>query len=77
MLFSKGKSTIIQIIQHTALPARTVRHGVAILAQQNLLFVYAAAGAASYEANPDACYNLARSGKIVEMVGEEIGRAHV
>lgn len=54
-----------------------MRHGLAVLVQQNLLFVYAAAESriASYEANPDACYNLARSGKIIEMVGEEFGPA--
>ncbi|KAM0322956.1 hypothetical protein ACHAQA_009055 [Verticillium albo-atrum] len=30
---------------------------------------------ASYEANPDACYNLIRSGKIIDMVGMEYGLA--
>jgi DNA-directed RNA polymerase III subunit RPC3 len=45
--------------------------------QQNLLYVYAAPDSriANYEANPDACYNIIRSGKIVDMVREEFGPA--
>ncbi|KAM0276933.1 hypothetical protein ACHAQH_006264 [Verticillium albo-atrum] len=54
-----------------------MRHGLAVLVQQNLLYHYATTGSsiASYEANPDACYNLIRSGKIIDMVGMEYGLA--
>lgn len=77
LLFSKGKSTISQLVQHTSLSPRTIRHGLAVLVQQNLLYVYSASESrfASYEANADACYNLSRFGKIVEMVGAEFGPA--
>lgn len=77
ILFSKGRSTISQLVQHTALPPRTVRHGLAVLVQQNLLYVYATPDSkiATYEASPDACYNIIRSGKIADMVREEFGPA--
>lgn len=54
---------------------RQVRHGLAVLVQQNVLFhltdpdtsiVY-------YDVNPDALYNLVRSGKILEMVCDKYG----
>ncbi|CRK44558.1 hypothetical protein BN1723_019488, partial [Verticillium longisporum] len=63
VLLSKGRSTIPQLVRHTSLPPRQMRHGLAVLVQQNLLYHHAIAGSsvASYEANPDACYNLVRS----------------
>ncbi|KAF3359455.1 hypothetical protein VDGD_04053 [Verticillium dahliae] len=77
ILLSKGRSTIPQLVRHTSLPPRQMRHGLAVLVQQNLLYHHAIAGSsvASYEANPDACYNLVRSGKIIDMVGTEYGLA--
>lgn len=77
MLFSKGKMTVAQLAQHTSLSPRQVRHGLAVLLQQNLLFYESSSvsSIAGYEANPDACYGLVRSGRIVDMIGNEYGTA--
>lgn len=50
--------------------ARQLRHGVAVLIQQNLLFYYVDNDTklATYEANPSTAYNLLRTGKILELV---------
>jgi DNA-directed RNA polymerase III subunit RPC3 len=50
-----------------------VRHGLAVLLQQNLLFYQA--NTSTYEANALACYNIVRSGKIITMIGSEYGSA--
>ncbi|ROT43369.1 RNA polymerase III subunit RPC82 [Sodiomyces alkalinus F11] len=77
VLFGKGRLTHAQLVHHTSLPPREVRHGLAVLIQQNLLYHYSSreSPVTNYEANPDACYNLLRSGKVVEMVGNEYGPA--
>ncbi|KAL2759521.1 hypothetical protein ACRALDRAFT_1039309 [Sodiomyces alcalophilus JCM 7366] len=77
VLFSKGRLTLVQLVQHTSLPPREVRHGLAVLIQQNLLYHYSSRESpiTSYEANANACYNLVRSGRVVEMVGNEFGPA--
>lgn len=48
-----------------------------ILIQQNLLYhtTNPDSRATSYEANPDACYNLVRSGKILEIIESQYGTA--
>lgn len=49
---------------------RQLRHGLAVLIQQNLLYYYIDNDTkiATYEANPEPAYNLIRTGKILEMV---------
>ncbi|KAK1986006.1 RNA polymerase III subunit RPC82 [Colletotrichum cereale] len=77
VLFSKGRSTIAQLVQTTALTPRQLRHGLAVLVQQNLVYHQADSKntIATYEANPNGCYSLIRAGKIIEMVGIEYGGA--
>ncbi|OLN86212.1 DNA-directed RNA polymerase III subunit RPC3 [Colletotrichum chlorophyti] len=77
VLFSKGRSTIAQLVQTTALNPRQLRHGLAVLVQQNLVYheTDEKKTIGTYEANPDGCYNLIRAGKIIEMVGTEYGPA--
>ncbi|RYP84564.1 hypothetical protein DL769_001152 [Monosporascus sp. CRB-8-3] len=74
-LFIKGRSTTAQLAVHTALNQRQVRHGLAVLVQQNAVFHLSDpdSSIAYYDVNPGAVYNLVRSGKILEMIRENYG----
>ncbi|KAH6900099.1 RNA polymerase III subunit RPC82-domain-containing protein [Thelonectria olida] len=76
-LLTKGRSTIAQLVQHTTLNSRHLRNGLAVLIQQNLLYHHSGPDKrlTNYEANPDACYNLVRSGKILEIIERQYGTA--
>ena len=76
-LFRKGRSTVLQLVQHTSLGPRYLRNGLSVLIQQNLLYHHTDpdSGNTSYEANSDACYNLIRSGKILEAIESQYGTA--
>ena len=55
--------------------SRNLRHGLGVLFQQNLLYARTDpdSNITRYEANPDACYNLIRSGKILEVIERKFG----
>lgn len=74
-LLTKGRSTISQLTQHTSLPPRNLRNGLGVLIQQNLLYHQTNPDTkiTSYDANPNACYNLVRSGKILEIIEGQYG----
>lgn len=74
-LLNKGRSTITQLIQHTSLTPRHLRNGLGVLFQQNLLYTRTDPDSkiTTYEANPDACYNLVRSGKILDVIDRQFG----
>ncbi|KAJ4857575.1 RNA polymerase III subunit RPC82 domain-containing protein [Trichoderma breve] len=76
-LFTKGRSTITQLGLYTQLGPRQIRNGLGVLIQQNLLYHHTDADTkrTTYEANPGACYNLVRSGKILEMIESQYGKA--
>ncbi|ODA81022.1 hypothetical protein RJ55_03984 [Drechmeria coniospora] len=76
-LFTKGRSNITQLARHTSLDPRILRNGLGVLAQHNLLYHYTDpdTNVTSYEANPDSCYNLVRSGKIAEVIDSQYGTA--
>lgn len=76
-LLTKGRSTIAQLTQHTSLSSRHLRNGLGVLIQHNLLFYSTDPDSSltSYEANCDACYNLVRSGKILEVIEQQYGLA--
>lgn len=76
-LLTKGRSTITQLVQHTALTPRHLRNGLAVLIQQNLLYhnTNSDTDVTSYEANPSASYNLVRSGKILAIIEDQYGVA--
>ncbi|KAK9440503.1 DNA-directed RNA polymerase III subunit rpc3 [Metarhizium brunneum] len=76
-LFTKGRCTLSQLVQHVSLGPRHLRNGLGVLIQQNLLYHYTDpdTGGTSYEANSDACYNLVRSGKILEVINSQYGTA--
>lgn len=54
---------------------RQVRHGLAVLVQQNTIFHLTDpdTSVAYYDVNPEALYNLVRTGKILEMVHDKYG----
>lgn len=70
---NKGRATIPQLIQNTALTPRQLRHGLVVLLQNNLLYYNIEAGHAFYTANIDAAYNIIRIGKILDMIGTVYG----
>ncbi|KAI1381097.1 RNA polymerase III subunit RPC82-domain-containing protein [Hypoxylon crocopeplum] len=74
-LLTRGRSTVIQLAQHTSLNLRQVRHGLAVLIQLNLIFHHTDqdSGVTYYQANPKAAYNLVRIGKILDMVRTKYG----
>ncbi|KND94023.1 DNA-directed RNA polymerase III subunit RPC3 [Tolypocladium ophioglossoides CBS 100239] len=76
-LFTKGRSNITQLAQHTSLSPRQLRNGRGVLAQQNLIYHSTDPDlrSTSYEANSDASYNLVRSGKILEVIDSQYGTA--
>ncbi|KAM0556797.1 hypothetical protein ACHAPJ_005857 [Fusarium lateritium] len=76
-LLTKGRSTIAQLVQHTSLTPRYLRNGLAVLIQQNLLYHYTDpdTDVTSYQPNADACYNLIRSGKILDVIEKQYGIA--
>ncbi|KAI1780277.1 RNA polymerase III subunit RPC82-domain-containing protein [Hypoxylon cercidicola] len=74
-LLARGRSTAVQLAQHTSLNFRQVRHGIAVLIQLNLIFHNTDPDSAltHYEANSYAAYNLVRTGKILDMVRNKYG----
>ncbi|KAH9893733.1 RNA polymerase III subunit RPC82-domain-containing protein [Xylariomycetidae sp. FL2044] len=74
-LQARGRSTIGILAQHTSLNQRQVRHGLAVLIQQNLVFYQTDedSGVTNYEANSSAAYSLVRTGKILESVRTSYG----
>ncbi|XXG97895.1 hypothetical protein Hte_004211 [Hypoxylon texense] len=74
-LLARDRSTVVQLAQHTSLNFRQVRHGIAVLIQLNLVFhnTDSDSGVVHYEANSYAAYNLARTGKILDMVHSKYG----
>jgi len=76
-LFTKGRSSIAQLAQHTSLGPRQLRNGLAVLIQHNLLYHYTDPDSrvTNYETNSDACYSLVRSGKILEVIDSQYGTA--
>ncbi|KAG5663682.1 hypothetical protein KAF25_006267 [Fusarium avenaceum] len=76
-LLTKGRSTIAQLVQYTSLTPRYLRNGLAVLIQQNLIYHYTAPNTdvTTYQPNADACYNLIRSGKILDTIENQYGIA--
>ncbi|KAI1099100.1 RNA polymerase III subunit RPC82-domain-containing protein [Jackrogersella minutella] len=74
-LLGRGRSSIAQLAQHTSLNQRQVRHGIAVLIQLNLIFHLTDqdSGLTNYEANPQAAYDLVRTGKILDMTRTKYG----
>lgn len=75
-LLLKGRSNVAQLSHNTSLGPKQVRHGLAVLLQQNLLYHEADYELlVTYDANPEACYNLVRGGKVLAMIESQYGVA--
>ncbi|PHH79611.1 hypothetical protein CDD82_2288 [Ophiocordyceps australis] len=77
VLFAKGRSNISQLAYYTSLLPQHLRSGLGVLIQHSLLFYHVdhASNVTTYEANSVACYNLVRSGKILEIIDSQYGTA--
>jgi DNA-directed RNA polymerase III subunit RPC3 len=75
VLLSKGRSNVKQLGSDTSMNQRLVRHGLAVLVQQNLIFHHTDPDTliTRYEANSGAAYNLVRTGKILDAVHRGYG----
>jgi DNA-directed RNA polymerase III subunit RPC3 len=71
----RGRLPIPLLVQHTRLNPKHLRHGLAVLVQQNLVYHYVELDSRTtyYEANPGAAYALARAGKILTIVKSRYG----
>ena len=68
-MLNRGRAGLAQLAQYTSLTPRQLRHGLAVLLQYDLLYFFVSPdGSTVYDANPQAAYNLLRTGKILEMV---------
>ena len=73
---ARGRSSLQDLCLNSGLAPAQVRHGLAILTQQSLLYHYTDEDKRQttwYEANPRAAYNIIRIGKIVELVAQDFG----
>lgn len=75
VLLSKGRSTVRQLAHLSSLGPRLVRHGLAVLIQQNLIYHHTDpdTSVTNYDANPRFAYDLVRNGKILEAVHHNYG----
>ncbi|WEW56346.1 RNA polymerase III subunit C82 [Emydomyces testavorans] len=74
-LLHHGRQPLPRIVQNTHLSPRQVRHGLAVLIRQHLVFHCTSFddGITYYESDWRAAYNLVRSGKIVQFVEKRLG----
>ena len=77
ILLRRGRLTIRLLQQHTQLSPRQLRHGLAVLIQQNLIYYLYEEDTKEtlYEANQAAAYALIRCGKFIEIAEAKFGSA--
>ncbi|KAK8107618.1 DNA-directed RNA polymerase III subunit RPC3 [Apiospora kogelbergensis] len=75
ILMASGRSTVQQLGRISSLGLRQVRHGLAVLVQQNLVYHYTDSDTSRtiYEANHYFAYNIVRNGKILDCVHRNYG----
>ncbi|KAG9231006.1 DNA directed RNA polymeras-like protein III subunit Rpc82 [Amylocarpus encephaloides] len=75
ILLRRGQLPVKDLMLHTRLTSKKLRHGLAVLAQQNLLYYNTdpETEVTYYEANKDAAYALVQSGKIMQVVENKFG----
>ena len=73
ILLRRGRLPIHPLSRHTRLSKRQLKHGLAVLIQQHLVYFHEQGGITYYEANIDATYGLVRSGKYLEVVASKYG----
>ncbi|KAL2360397.1 RNA polymerase III subunit C82 [Blastomyces dermatitidis] len=74
-LLYHDRQPLPRIVQNTRLSPRQVRHGLAVLIQQHLIYHYTSLddGITYYEASWRTAYNLVRSGRILQFVEKKLG----
>ncbi|KAK2871953.1 hypothetical protein FQN49_002680 [Arthroderma sp. PD_2] len=74
-LLHHGRQPLPRIVHNTHLSPRQVKHGLAVLIQQQLIFHYTGFddGVSYYQANWRAAYLLVRSGSILQLTRERLG----
>ncbi|GAP90120.1 putative RNA polymerase iii subunit rpc82 [Rosellinia necatrix] len=74
-LLARGRSNVKDLVLHTSLNPKQVRHGLALVIQHNLVFYQTDHETANttYEANPKASYHLVRVGKILDIIERRYG----
>ncbi|KAK7948385.1 RNA polymerase III subunit Rpc82 [Apiospora aurea] len=77
ILLSTGRSTVQQLGRISSTGLRNVRHGLAVLVQQNLVYHYTDSDNSRtiYEANHYFAYNIVRNGKILDCTHRNYGEA--
>lgn len=73
ILLRRGRLPISALAKHTRIASRPLRHGLAVLIQQNLIYHSTDDGTTYYEANLNAAYALVRSGKIMGFIEARYG----
>lgn len=74
-LLARGRSNVRDLVLHTSLNPKQVRHGLALVLQHNLVFYHTdhETSTTTYEANPQASYHLVRIGKILDVIERRYG----
>ncbi|KAI1110122.1 RNA polymerase III subunit RPC82 [Nemania sp. NC0429] len=74
-LLARGRSNVRDLVLHTSLNPKQVRHGLALVIQHNLVFYQTdhETAVTTYEANPRASYHLVRIGKIIDVIDRRYG----
>lgn len=74
-LLHHGRQSLPKIAHKTHLSPRQVRHGLAVLIQQHLIFHFTSLddGVTYYEADWKNAYAIVRSGKIIQLVDDRLG----
>lgn len=77
ILLRNGRLQLSLIIHHTGLSSRQIKHSLAVLIQQHLVYHYRPpdGDATFYEADSRNAYALVRPGKIINLVEERYGKA--
>ncbi|KAL0260408.1 RNA polymerase III subunit C82 [Diplodia seriata] len=70
-----GRLTIRGVLKYSDLTTRDIKHGLAVLIQQNLVLHYTTEGEVFYEPHWGEAYALVRAGKIVKMVEDRFGES--
>lgn len=77
ILLRNGRLQLSLLIHHTGLSSRQIKHSLAVLIQQHLVYHYRPPDgeATFYEADWKNAYALVRPGKIINLVEERYGKA--
>ncbi|OJD31969.1 dna directed rna polymerase iii subunit [Diplodia corticola] len=75
ILAKLGRLTIRGVVKYSDLTARDIKHGLAVLIQQNLVLHYTTEEEIFYEPHWEQAYALVRAGKIVKMVEDRFGES--